>query len=141
MLAFFLDRKVRFFATFAGMVVLYNFNFTPVGQLWVCLCVRHILIFLLNFKVGCLVTDVQTETQSHKYSINNGLHIRNIPEDVAKKRNFLSKQMRALLQFSHKSSEKKTQKKSIWNSAFYKIVCCSKTMIAEIMNFCTTNCH
>ena len=106
----YLDRKVRFFATFAGMVVLYNPLFFSVGQLWVCLCVRHILIFLLNFKVRCLVTDVQTETQSLKCLINNGLHIRNITEDVAKNRNLLSTKMRALLQFSHRSSEKKAHK-------------------------------
>ena len=123
-------------------IILY---FSPVGQLWVCLCVRHILIFLLNFKVGCLVTDVQTETQSHKYSINNGLHIRNIPEDVAKTGTFYLNKCEHYCNSPTNHPRKKHKKTnhgcSIWNSAFYKIVCCSKTMIAEIMNFCTTNCH
>ena len=93
----------------------YKFHyFFSFGQVWVCLCVRHISIFLWKFNVWCFVTDVQTRTQSPNWLINNGLQIRIIPEDVAKNRNFLSKKMRALLQFSHKSSEKKTQKNESW---------------------------
>ena len=77
------------------------------GQLWVRLCVRHILIFLVIFKVWCPVTDVQTETQPPKGLITNGIHSRIICEDVAKNRNFLSRKLRALLPFSHRSFEKK----------------------------------
>ena len=66
------------------------------GQSWARLCVRHIVIFLVIFNLWCPVTNVQTETQSPKCLISNGLHSRIICEDVAKIRNFLSRKLRAL---------------------------------------------
>ena len=43
------------------------------------------------------MTDTQTHSELSKGKKNSGLYSKTIPEDVAKKRNFLSKNMRALL--------------------------------------------
>ena len=80
------------------------------GQSWVRLCVRHIVIFLVIFILWCPLTDVQTETQSPKGLISNGLHSRIICEDVAKNRNFLSHKLRVPLQFFHRVSDKLAHK-------------------------------
>ena len=54
------------------------------------------------------MTDVQTETRPPEGLLTNGLHSRIICEDVEKV-NFLSRKLRALLPFSHRSFEKKQQ--------------------------------